>query len=265
MTFLTPLSYWLAAIITFSQQYDALNQEQSPNMVLIKGGAFIMGDANGEGDERPVHEVTLGDFYMNKYELTVAEYRKFCSETGRDMPKEPEWGWIDNHPIINTSWYDAEAYINWINQKTGKSYRLPTEAEMAYVIRNGGEDGTYPWGEGTPKENIADESYKKSTGRTNIWKGYDDGYEATSPVGSFVSNKLGIYDINGNMWEWVSDWYGDYSNSSVTNPKGPSKGTHKVGKGASYNADPWHVRSAGRNWVEPEFEGPTFRLVLDIE
>ena len=121
-----------------------------------------MGQVDGEFDEKPVQEVTLSDFQMGKYEVTVAEYRIFCEATNRNMPKEPEWGWTDKHPIINTNWYDAMAYIEWLNQKIGESYRLPTEAEFEYVIREGGKPGTFPLGNEKPKnENVADQSLKK--------------------------------------------------------------------------------------------------------
>ncbi len=238
---------------------------EKQQMQLIKGGTFMMGESDGEGDERPVHEVTLSDFYIARYEVTVKEYRLFCNQTDREMPAPPKWGWIDKHPIINTTWYDANDYIKWYSEKSGKTYRLPTEAEFEYLIRNGGKPGKYPWkNESLIEENIGDKSFAKASGRSNVWNGYDDGFKYTSPVGSFAPNELGIYDINGNMWEWVSDWYGDYPDQAVTNPQGPESGTHKVGRGASYNADPWHVRTAGRNWVEPGFKGPTFRLAMDV-
>lgn len=232
-----------------------------PQMVNIKGGTFLMGQADGEFDEKPVHEVTLSDFQMGKYEITVAEYRTFCEATNRNMPKEPEWGWIDNHPIINTNWYDTQAYIKWLNQKTGESYRLPTEAEFEYVIREGGKPGTFPWGNGKPKnENIADQSLKKINPSRTIWDGYDDGFPKVSPVGTFSPNQLGVHDINGNIWEWCDDWHASYSSNSVTNPKGPKTGTNKIGRGASFDSDPWHSRTASRAFVEPEFERPGFRL-----
>ncbi len=225
-----------------------------------------MGQQDGEGDERPIHQVTLDDFYLSAYEVTVEEYRRFCNATAREMPKEPDWGWQDDYPIINTSWFDAMAYIDWINEQNETHFRLPTEAEFEYVIRNGGQDQPdIRINKENINENIGDLSLQRATGTSRILDGYDDGFPFLSPVGSFPANDLGIYDINGNAWEWCNDWYGDYPKEAVTNPKGPDKGMHKVGRGASYNADPWHCRAAGRNWVEPSFNGPGFRLARDIK
>ena len=234
-------------------------------MVKIEGGTFIMGQSSGEGDEKPEHEVEISTFYLSKYEVTVAEFRKFCEATDRDMPKTPNWGWIDDHPVINTTWNDARDYISWLNKTESENYRLPTEAEFEYTIRNGGKEGVYPWEGDAPKhENLADRSLKKETGSSRIWSNYDDGFPFTAPVGSFEPNPLGVYDINGNIWEWCSDWYSAYTDNKTINPKGAKTGDNKVGRGGSYNADPWHSRSASRSYVEPTFEGPGFRLAKDF-
>ena len=113
-----------------------------------------------------------------------------------------------------------------------------------------------------PNENVADESHKAVSSR-RVWEGYDDGYMYTSPVGTFPANLLGVHDINGNIWEWVSDWHDEFGADPVTDPKGPSGGTNKVGKGASFNADPWHSRTASRDFVSPDFKKPGFRLAKD--
>lgn len=253
-------------LLSFSVLKEAPQESKTSKieMVLINGGSFQMGQADGEFDEKPIFKVTLNDFQIGKYEVTVAQYRAFCEATGHSMPKKPKFGRQEDHPIVNTTWHDAMAFIDWYNEQTGENYRLPTEAEFEYVIRDGGKPGVYPWGEGRPKnENIADESYHKEIPSRSYWKGYDDGYVYLSPVGAFPPNALGVHDINGNVWEWVSDWHTEFTSEAKTNPKGPSEGKNKVGKGASFDADPWHARTASRSFVEPEFTGPGFRLAKD--
>ncbi|MBT8220110.1 MAG: formylglycine-generating enzyme family protein [Bacteroidia bacterium] len=258
-------------LLTIALLFSSVQQElrsasySSPELVLIKGGKFMMGQEDGEGDERPVHEVELSDFYIGKYEITVGEYRQYCQSNSVYMPAKPEWGWKDDHPIFNVSWNEADAYIVWINKTQDENYRLPTEAEFEYVMRKGGQPGLYPWGAGTPTENIADESKLATNWSRGIWKGYNDGFPYTSPVGRLPANALGVHDLNGNVWEWVSDWYGAYPTEAVKDPQGPETGSHKVGRGASYNADPWHCRTAGRNWMGPNEKIPAgFRLAKNV-
>ena len=134
----------LLVMLTSSLLSQRTKQVSVPDMVLITGGEFSMGQADGEGDERPVHKVMLSDFYLGKYEVTVAEHPLFCQDTKREMPPAPKWGWVDNHPIVNTTWYDAQAYVEWLNSKLSKAFRLPTKAEFEYDIGNGGKTGTFP-------------------------------------------------------------------------------------------------------------------------
>jgi formylglycine-generating enzyme required for sulfatase activity len=219
-----------------------------------------MGSNDGESDEKPVHPVTVGDFYMGKYEVTVAQFRQFVNETGyqTDAGKgDGSYIWTGsawekrsgvtwkcdavgnirpqgayNHPVIHVSWNDANEYCLWLSRKTGKSYRLPNEAEWEYAAGSGTPHTKYSWGFGDPYGknggNVADESATRKFEWTGTWGGYDDDHETTAPVGSFNPNDFGLYDMTGNVWEWCGDWYGSnyYKSSPSLNPKGASEGAH---------------------------------------
>jgi len=169
-------------------------------MVVIPAGTFRMGDIQGGGwsDEQPVHQVSVARFAMGKYEVTFAEYDKFAEATGRSKPDDYGWG-RGNRPVMNVSWDDATAYLDWLAEQTGKPYRLPTEAEWEYAARAGTET-QYWWG-----NDIG----------TNLANCYSSGSEwsgkQTAPVGSFQANPFGLYDTVGNLWEWCADpWHSNY-------------------------------------------------------
>jgi formylglycine-generating enzyme required for sulfatase activity len=246
------------------------------NMAFVRGGCFQMGDVFRDvpSSEKPVHEVCLDDFYIGKHEVTVGEFRKFVQETG--YRTEAEWqdgchGWVGNrqeekkrefnwhntgfpqteqHPVVCVTWNDAYHYIQWINTKKRNNYRLPTEAEWEYAARSSGKRYQYSWGNGNPSGNIADEvSGKELTGVT-LWKGYRDGYPYTAPVGSFKPNELGIYDMSGNVYEWVFDWQEDgyYGKSPRFNPRGPDTGRYKLLRGGAWDLEPETARTTSRYW-----------------
>jgi sulfatase modifying factor 1 len=259
--------------------------------VLVRGGAFEMGDTFGDGeeDEGPVHEVEVNDFYMGKYEVRVKEFRKFVESTGYKTEGErgggiftwtgSKWDWdstkswrnpgfaqTGEHPVVGVSHNDVMEYIRWLNKKSGKNYRLPTEAEWEYAARSGGKKCKYSWGNGSPSGNIADETLKKQYTGCTIWEGYNDGYVFTAPVGQFKANELGLHDMNGNVWEWCQDWYEDtyYRYSPRDNPKGPDSGSRRVMRGGSWADTPRFVRTSNRDSYEPTFRFYVigFRLVL---
>ncbi len=203
------------------------------NMVLVKGGCFQMGDifTDVSSSGKPVHEVCLDDYYIGKYEVTVGEFRKYVDATGYRTEAEQQDGchsWIgDGHeekikehnwdntgfpqtekdPVVCVSWNDVYNYIQWLNENEGMKYRLLTEAEWEYAARSGGKAYLYSWGNGEPSGNVADESALNELAGLRVWKGYRDGYAYTAPVGSFMPNELGIYDMSGNVYEWVGDWH----------------------------------------------------------
>jgi formylglycine-generating enzyme required for sulfatase activity len=180
-------------------------------MVLIPGGDFLMG-RDGEANNSPAHEVRLDSFYIDEHEVTNAQYQRFCEETGRKLPEF--WGMdafrcgldYPNHPVVGVSWADAKAYAEW----AGK--RLPTEAEWEYAARGGLENKVYPYGD----ELDETQANFKSDG--------------TVPVMSYPPNGYGLYDMAGNVREWVADYYDEFyfGASPRENPRGPEKGTFKV-------------------------------------
>jgi formylglycine-generating enzyme required for sulfatase activity len=158
-------------------------------------------------------------------------------------------------PVIHVSWNDAKAYCEWLSEKSGQTYRLPTEAEWEYAAGNGAKHTKYSWGNGQPygkkAGNLADETgaeaFNWNKTADSIFLGYDDGYKSTAPVGSFLPNDFGLYDMTGNVWEWCSDWKGDYSSGIQTNPQGPSMGSGRVFRGGSWGDSPLYCRVAGRD------------------
>ena len=205
-----------------------INRADRPKIewVNIPGGTFTMGSPSYEtdrgSDEGPQHSVTLSGFKMSKYEVTFAQYDAFCDATGRQKPYDYGWG-RGNRPVIMVDWYDATAFAQWMG------CRLPTEAEWEYACRAG---TITPYHIG---------SFLNSSQANFNWY-----YGPTKPVGSYAPNAWGLYDMHGNVCEWCSDWYGDYSSGAQTNPKGPSSGSSRVLRGGSWYRNGGLCRSASR-------------------
>jgi formylglycine-generating enzyme len=257
---LTFMSLWLFAA---AQNKPAIEWAEIP------AGTFAMGSPTsevGRNSNETQHQLTLSAFKMSKYEITVAQFKAFIDATVYVTDADKRTGGVDgsafwtgskfefkagvnwkcdvngkprpvseyNHPVIHVSWNDAVAFANWMG------CRLPTEAEWEYACRaetrtpfNTGNnlttsqanyDGTYPY-----NNNVKGEFREK-----------------TLPVGSFPPNAWGLFDIHGNVWEWCSDLYGDYSTSAQTNPKGPSTGSHRVFRGGSWGSNASNCRGASR-------------------
>ncbi len=239
----------------------------SPEMVFVQGGAFRMGSNDGEDDEKPVHPVTVGNFYMGKYEITVAQFRKFVDETsyrtdaetgdgsyiwtGSTWEKRSGVNWKCDaegnqrpqneysHPVIHVTWNDANEYCNWSSRKTGKTYRLPTEAEWEYAAKGGNQSRGYNYSGSNTIGDVA-------------WYDNNSGSK-THPVGQKQANELGLYDMTGNVYEWCSDWYGKdyYARSTSSNPKGPALDSDRVRRGGSWRYNPHYSRTSNRNYNTP--------------
>jgi len=273
--------------------------EWEPEMVFVEGGTYLMGRNDGKDDENPIHNVTISDFYMGKYEVTVAQFNVFIDGTGYSTDADKAGGsdiftiqglkrksgvnWrCDaqgnfklqseyNNPVMHVSWNDANEYCKWLSKKTGKNYRLPTEAEWEYAAGNGSQHTKYSWGNNIPygKQggNVADESAMKKLGFSDGLQHYTDGFVYDAPIGSFNPNSFGLFDMTGNVWEWCSDWYNaDYYNfSPQNNPRGPSSGIGIVLRGGGWNSIPRFFLVAYRDYADPDYRGSDtgFRLVQD--
>ena len=280
-----------------------VNEKDGAEMALIPAGEFLMGTSEEElkallpvskedarawksawgnrnkfdplpdrkeafADELPQHKVYLDAYYMYKTEVTRAQYRKFCQETGRAMPPNPEWiptdpeaqAKHDTEPIVNVSWDDANAYAKWAGGT------LPTEAQWEKAAR-GGDRRLYPWGDAWPPTNgagnLADQTLKESGWRGLSWSltidGYTDGCAYVAPVGKSTANPYGLYDLAGNVGEWCADWYDAeyYKKSPEKNPTGPETGTDHMIRGGGWGwyqpgKAPGQFRCADRNRIKSE-------------
>ena len=186
-------------------------------MALIPGGGFIMGAPEGAGasDEHPQHKVWLDAFYLDTDEVSVEEYRKFCAQTDRPMPEQPDWS-SPRHPVVNVSWHNADAFCRHRGQ------RLPTEAQWERGALCG---GTRRKSDAPLVGNmVTTDPLMKSQTAGSPW-----------PVGTKGPNPCGFFDSVGNVWEWVSDWYSAnyYDQSPRRNPAGPAQGEEKVLRGGA--------------------------------
>jgi len=215
--------------------------------VRIPGGTFQMGSNDGNNSEKPVHSVTVSTFEIAATEVTVAQYRK-CVDAGVCSAPDTysglcNWGKSDreNHPVNCLDWNQATTYAKWVGG------RLPTEAEWEYAARSGGRNQKYPWGNQTATcfYTVMAEG------------GFGCGRDSTWPVCSKTAGNTaqGLCDMAGNVWEWVSDWYGSYGSGSVTNPVGLSSGSIRVRRGGSFYVGPGLVRVAIRFGDVPGFRG----------
>ncbi len=246
--------------------------------VYVPAGPFLMGDTSGDGDprERPAHQVDLDAFYIGKVEITNGEWRKFRDDPGYDIPafwpgghvvpkdQVPYWSQPNNHgggtpgsddyPLLGVNWDAAVAYCNWLSAKTGRKYRLPTEAEWEKAAR-GTDARKFPWG------NTIDRSVANFAGA----QAYDTGRPAAFFDGTIRgglatrsnASPYGAFDMAGNVMEWCHDWYGRdyYAASPRRNPQGPDTGAYRVVRGGSFFVEAFDLRTYARSAAWPSFQG----------
>ena len=238
----------LCVVATVFAEPEATLYEIERNMVKVNGGCFQMGDTFGDGsaDEKPVHEACVSTFRIGKYEMTQGQWQKIM---GNNPSLFSRCG--SNCPVEQVSWNDVQQFIGKLNSQSGKSYRLPTEAEWEYAARSGGKREKYSGGD---------------TVDAVAWYDGNSGSQ-THPVGQKQPNGLGLYDMSGNVWEWVSDWYGTYVSDRQQNPQGASTGSIRVFRGGGWNDAPSYVRASYRFNFVPGFRffNLGFRLVAPVQ
>ena len=219
-------------------------------MVKVEGGKFTMGataeqDYDANNSERPAHKVTLSDYYIGETQVTQALWKAVMGDNPSFFKGD------DNLPVEKVSWEDiVERFIPALNRKTGRTFRLPTEAEWEYAARGGNKSKGYKY---SGSDNIDEVAWYDGNSR-----------DKTHPVRGKKANELGLYDMSGNVWEWCHDWYGDYSSGAQTDPKGPDKGSIRVLRGGSWCSGERYCRVSDRDSDAPGDRNDVigFRLVL---
>lgn len=250
-TTLTPYEEPVGEATTIVEpEVDNVSEEEpiEEAMVRIPAGPFIRGTESGGFDEQPQRTVYLEEFFIDRYEVTNAQYQQFVLATGHRKPGLParyakSGGKMKgpNQPVVYVSWEDADAYCRW------KGKRLPTEAEWEKAMR--GSDGRlWPWG-----------NNELANGAN--WARVQDRYEVSAPVGSFKTDHspYGVMDGAGNVMEWVADWYQEtyYRDSPDKNPTGPEYGTYRVLRGGGYTTTGADIRITSRSKMMPDFRDET--------
>lgn len=259
-----------------------------PELAVIPSGEFLMGSNEGDDDERPAHSVHLEEYSIGVHPVTVTEYDRFVRSTGHRAPAiyelplvvtagGPErerafrqagqaYLWVDSgppkdhlqHPVTLVRWSDAAAYCGWLAESSGRTVRLPTEAEWEKAARGGLEGKRYPWGDRLDYDManfLVDPSQRHSHG--------------TTQCRSYPANPYGLFDVVGNVWEWVQDWYDPqyYASSPVRTPEGPSQGALRLVRGGSWLVSDIRMLScSNRHKVPPDTYSYSigFRIVVPV-
>jgi formylglycine-generating enzyme required for sulfatase activity len=229
-----------------------------PEMVFVQGGTFTMGCLEGRdiGCDPThswyiPHSVTVSSFYIGKYEVTQAQWVAVMNANPSTFKTD------DQNPVETVTFNDISTFINQLNVLTGKNYRLPTEAEWEYAARGGNKSQNYNFSGSTDANEVA-------------WNGINshvNGSVTTHPVGQKKPNELGIYDMSGNVWEFCSDWIGDFPSTPVTNPTGPNSSFARVLRGSDLISDAASCRIMYRHGTNETSSNRRygFRLVLPAQ
>ena len=228
------------------------------DMIWVEGGTFCMGATSEQGndaygDEEPVHSVTLSGYYIGKTEVTQALWESV-------MCSNPSTIQDNDLPVENVSWDDCQEFIRKLNSLTGQNFRLPTEAEWEFACRGGNNSRGYKYSGGNDIDNVAWNT--DNSGRKTWLRGFSG--RRVHHVATKLPNELGIYDMSGNVFEWCSDWYGDYSIHAQTNPKGSDDGVYRVLRGGSWGINARSCRSSYRSGGSPGFRSSYLGLRLAL-
>ena len=218
-------------------------------MIKVEGGTFTMGatselGSDSFGDEKPTYSVTLSSYYIGQTEVTQALWQAVMGSNPSDYFKG------SRRPVENVSWDDCQQFINRLNSLTGEQFKLPTEAQWEYAARGGRKSRGYKYAGSSDIGDVA-------------WYTDNSGSQLHD-VATKQANELGLYDMSGNVWEWCSDWYGDYSSGSVSDPVGPSSGSGRVGRGGSWYYEAWGCCVSSRLFISPDARSFFYGLRLAL-
>jgi len=236
---------YLTSALNFTEaQYDI-------EMIYVRGGTFMMGCGPEQEEdcfeyEEAPRRITLSDYYIGKYEVTQAQWQSVMGDNPSNFKRE-------YLPVENVSWDDVQEFVNKLNAATGRTYRLPTEAEWEYAARGGGQSKKYKY---SGSNDVGDVAWYENNSE-----------DTTHPVGTKNANELGIHDMSGNVWEWVSDWYGEFGVGPQKNPKGPGEGSFRVIRGGGWGSYARSARVSNFYSNEPDKRHKIlgFRLACDFK
>ena len=268
----------VAALTVFAQQEQTFSVNGVAfKMKFVKGGTFTMGATKEQGSaaedkEKPVHKVTLSDFYIGQTEVTQALWMAV-------MGSNPSECRGFDHPVENVTWDDCQVFISKLNSVTGARFRLPTEAEWEYAARGGEKSKKFKYAGSNNHLEVAWTAdaidvivAKDIPYTTNVFlpeenmTTAEEETNSTHIVGTKLPNELGIYDMSGNVWEWCADRFDElyYRNSPSVNPQGPVAGTNRVHRGGSWRSGEWYSRVSNRNADVPGYSYSTLGLRLAL-